>query len=217
MRLFGRFDVQVSCFSEHSVSLYFCTKHVFAYFVLIPARRIANNDDPSLVEFLRGEILKLQALLELVGVITQDKIVIALDDAKTFATDGLYLFSTKEAIYEKYVMGVLNSRLFIFVYRLLALERRRVLAQVKPTLLSQLPIRTIDFDNPDDKARHDKMVKLVDRMLDLHKRLAKAKVPTEKTRIQRQINTTDSAIDKLTYELYNLTEEQIKIIEQSAT
>ena len=44
---------------------------------------------------------------------------------------------------------------------------------------------------------------------------AKAKVPAEKTRIQRQINTTDKQIDKLVYELYNLTEEEIAIVEDS--
>jgi hypothetical protein len=52
-------------------------------------------------------------------------------------------------------------------------------------------------------------------MLDLHKKLAAAKVPDEKTKIQRQIDTTDRQIDKLVYNLYNLTDEEIKIIEQS--
>ena len=65
--------------------------------------------------------------------------------------------------------------------------------------------------------KHAKMVKLVERMLDLHKRLTKAKVPDDKTRLQRQINTTDKQIDKLVYDLYNLTEEEIKIVEQSTT
>ena len=58
------------------------------------------------------------------------------------------------------------------------------------------------------------MVKLVERMLDLHKKLSAAKIPTDKTRIQRQINTTDKQIDNLVYELYGLTEEEIKIIEE---
>ena len=62
-------------------------------------------------------------------------------------------------------------------------------------------------------SKSHKMVKLVERMLDLHKRLSKAKVPAEKTRIQRQITTTDKQIDKLTYDLYNLTEEEIAIVE----
>ena len=58
------------------------------------------------------------------------------------------------------------------------------------------------------------MAFFVEMMLDLHNRLSKAKVPAEKTRIQRQINTTDKQIDNLTYDLYNLTAEEIKIIEE---
>ena len=86
---------------------------------------------------------------------------------------------------------------------------------IKPTYLQQLPIRTIDFDNPPDKARHDKMVKLVNMMLDLHKKLAKAKVPDEKTKIRCQIDSTDKQIDSLVYQLYNLTPNEIAIIESS--
>jgi len=152
---------------------------------------------------------------KLIGVITEDEIVIALDDAKTFATDGLYIFSTKDGINEKYVMGILNSSLLVFVYRLLTFEKNRVLAQVKPTSLLQLPIRTIDFNNPADKAKHDKMVKLVERMLDLPKKLAAAKIPDDKTRIQRRIATTDKQIDNLVYDLYGLTVEEIIIVEKN--
>jgi len=35
----------------------------------------------------------------------------------------------------------------------------------------------------------------------------------DKTRIQRQIAATDKQIDNLVYELYGLTEEEIKIVE----
>ena len=59
------------------------------------------------------------------------------------------------------------------------------------------------------------MVKLVERMLDLHKKFAAAKIPADKTRIQRWIKTTDKQIDNLVYELYNLTAEEIKIVEES--
>ncbi len=45
------------------------------------------------------------------------------------------------------------------------------------------------------------------------KQLAAAKIPGDKTRIQRQIATTDKQIDKLVYELYGLTEEEIRIVE----
>ena len=38
---------------------------------------------------------------------------------------------------------------------------------------------------------------LVERMLELHKRLAAAKSPDDKTRLQRQIDATDCEIDSL--------------------
>ncbi|ODS33583.1 MAG: hypothetical protein SCARUB_01317 [Candidatus Scalindua rubra] len=88
-----------------------------------------------------------------------------------------------------------------------------MLAQVKPTLLSKLPIRTIDFSNPEDKSQHDKLVSLVERMLDLQKQLAAAKLPQKKTVLNRQIEVTDRQIDEMVYELYGLTEEEIEIVD----
>lgn len=75
------------------------------------------------------------------------------------------------------------------------------------------PIRTITFDNPTDKARHDRMVALVTQMLDLNKRLQDAKLEHEKTLLLRQVEAADAAIDALVYELYGLTAEEIGIVE----
>jgi hypothetical protein len=57
------------------------------------------------------------------------------------------------------------------------------------------------------------MVSLVEHMLALNTQLAEAKAPHDKTAIQRQIDATDHQIDNLVYELYGLTEEEIKIVE----
>ena len=57
------------------------------------------------------------------------------------------------------------------------------------------------------------MVALVTQMLNLNKKLQDAKLEQEKTLLSRQIEATDAAIDKLVYELYGLTEEEIKIVE----
>jgi hypothetical protein len=81
--------------------------------------------------------------------------------------------------------------------------------------LGKIPIRTINFSNPEDVARHDRMVSLVDQMLYLHKQLHEAHTPHEQTALQRQIEATDGQIDILVYELYGLTEEEIKIVEGS--
>ena len=115
----------------------------------------------------------------------------------------------------RYLLGILNSRLLSFLFRLrfqakhlaggfLAINKRQ---------LEQLPIRTINFSDPADAARHDRMVALVERMLDLHKRLAAAQTPTDKTLLQRQITATDKEIDRLVYDLYGLTDEEIAVVE----
>ena len=114
---------------------------------------------------------------------------------------------------ELYILGIMNSKLVSFHLRSICPSKLSGYTRFNAKSINGTPIRTIDFDSPQDKARHDKMVKLVERMLDLNKKLAAAKVPAEKTRIQRQINTTDSAIDKLVYELYDLTKEEIAIVE----
>ena len=43
--------------------------------------------------------------------------------------------------------------------------------------------------------------------------LQDAKLEHEKTLLSRQIEATDASIDKLVYELYGLTEEEVKIVE----
>ncbi len=67
-----------------------------------------------------------------------------------------------------------------------------------------------------DKARHDRMVELVNRMLELHRQLAGARTEHDKTTLTRQIEATDRQIDRLVYELYDLTEEEIAIVEGMA-
>jgi hypothetical protein len=60
---------------------------------------------------------------------------------------------------------------------------------------------------------HGGMVNLVEQMLALHQSLAAAKTPSEKTSLERQITATDTQIDALVYELYGLTEAEIKLVE----
>ena len=49
----------------------------------------------------------------------------------------------------------------------------------------------------------------------MEEELPTAVLPDEKERLERQIHATDRQIDRLVYELYGLTEEEIKIVEGS--
>ena len=52
-------------------------------------------------------------------------------------------------------------------------------------------------------------------MLALHKRAPAAKTGHEQTSLQRQIEATDAQIDRLVYEFYGLTDEEIAIVEEA--
>ncbi|MDI7261419.1 MAG: N-6 DNA methylase [Thermodesulfobacteriota bacterium] len=118
----------------------------------------------------------------------------------------------------KYLLGILNSRLMSFLYPLVS---NKIVVGSFPRLsvrdLKRLPIRTINFSDPTDKARHEKMVGLVEQMLTLHKQLAAAKTPDDKIRLQRQIDTTDHQINRLVYELYGVTEKEIQIVQKGSS
>ncbi len=77
--------------------------------------------------------------------------------------------------------------------------------------MSRIPLPVIDFTTQADRTRHDRIVSLVDRMLSLHKQ--SPRTPQLKEMIQREIESTDQAIDTLVYQLYGLTEAEIKIVE----
>ena len=61
------------------------------------------------------------------------------------------------------------------------------------------------------------MAELVERMLELHERLAEARIERERTVIGAQISATDRQIDRLVYELYGLTDNEIGIVEEATT
>ncbi|MBI5560130.1 MAG: N-6 DNA methylase [Deltaproteobacteria bacterium] len=145
---------------------------------------------------------------------TGDSIIATMIEGGFIARDNLHVVLPEDTAHNlRYILGIINSRLIDFIYTLMNPEKGEALAQVKKYHVEQLPIRTIDFKNPKEKSLHDKMVSLVDRMLGLNKKLRKVKTPHDRELIERHLKATDNRIDKLVYELYGLTEEEIKVVE----
>lgn len=129
---------------------------------------------------------------------------------------GIILKETYSELGYKYILGLLNSKLLRWYFPFVSATFRGGWLSANRQFLSQLPIRVIDFENSFNKLQHNKLVSLVDNMLELHKKLNNAKSPHDKTIIQRQIDATDKNIDKLVYELYELTDDEIRIIEEDS-
>jgi len=135
--------------------------------------------------------------------------------------EGRYLTNTAYClgVDDLYLLGLLNSRLFWFSISNISIPfgiragkyRYRLIYQY----MEQVPIRVIDRSDRTDRLRHDRMLGLVEQMLVLHRRQGVARTPQEQTALERQISACDAQIDRLVYDLYDLTADEIRIIEES--
>ncbi|MGQ9628383.1 MAG: Eco57I restriction-modification methylase domain-containing protein, partial [Anaerolineae bacterium] len=150
---------------------------------------------------------------------TADRVIATIDYRGVwFGRSILSMLSSPGTPYRlEYFLALLNSRLFVKLYQDIVREKGRVFAQVKLSKLKQLPIRLIDFSDPADAARHDKMVAMVEEMLRLQKEREEAEALKDDRRheLARRIERLDKEIDALVYELYGLTEEEIAVVEGS--
>jgi len=107
----------------------------------------------------------------------------------------------------RYILGLLNSTTVNQYFRLMYPGNNHIPSHQ----LLQIPVPYAR-----DRAAHDRMVSLVQAMLDLHKELGMARTTHAKTALSRQIDATDRQIDRLVYDLYGLTEEEIRIVEEAS-
>jgi len=112
---------------------------------------------------------------------------------------------------EKFLLAVINSKLTAYFWRIMFTDFKTSFPQVTIFSLSQVPVRKVA--EPTDRARHDRLVGLVDKMLALTPKLRAATADGERQTLQNAVTATDRQIDALVYELYGLTPEEIALVE----
>jgi hypothetical protein len=147
-----------------------------------------------------------------IGLTTTKRIEVIYDvDRSLYVTDAMYVFRLRSDVDPWAFMGLMQSRLLLFLYRVANQGESRVIPQVKASKLGTLPLPAgLSLNQTFSRLRP-----LSKRMLALGKRLAAAKTDHDKTVLERQIDATDRQIDRLVYELYDLTQREIGIVEES--
>jgi type I restriction-modification system DNA methylase subunit/REP element-mobilizing transposase RayT len=113
----------------------------------------------------------------------------------------------------RYSLGILNSKLISWFYvGSSMIAQKDDFPQVHISALRDLPIPT------PDTGRHDRMVELVQQMLDLQREHVAAEAALDDRRhiLAEKIAQLDRLIDALVYDLYGLTDEEIAIVEGRA-
>lgn len=141
----------------------------------------------------------------------------ALDDVGYHCLNTIFMVTIRETVRLKatFFLGVLNSGLVRFLWTGRYYDQRRTFPKIKGTYLKALPIPRLDLAKPADRARHDRLVALVDKMLALTPQRRAATAEQERATLQNAVTATDRAIDRLVYDLYGLTPEETALVEGS--
>jgi type I restriction-modification system DNA methylase subunit len=148
---------------------------------------------------------------------TADKII-ATFDADEFYYDSLsYGIKLKANVNISllFILGLLNSKLINYIHEGLSDNKDKVFAKVLATNLSKLPIPQKIVSSNGSKEWCDEIVKLVDQLLQLSGDKTEVKLQTRLSQVESKIDYCANRIDEIVYQLYELTDEEIKIIESS--
>lgn len=192
-----------------------------AYSYLLQNRHILENREGGRFQgehwyvYGRAQNIDLVLLPKILVPDIANRASFALDESGTYALASGYGIVLKPNVQEslEYMLGLLNSRLLDFFLKQISTTMRGGYFRYFRQYIERLPIRRIDFESEDDRARYDAVVEAVESQIQLHKRLATLPDTDEKREVERQIEETDRQLDRLVYELYGLTEEEIAIVE----
>ena len=151
---------------------------------------------------------------------TDDKIKAAIENYDAVCVNSCHVIKfkdEKQPLSYDYILGILNSKLIQKIFELMNPQMvGKVFAEIKVIYAERLPVKNIDFKNNIEKQLYLQIDSLVKKNTELHLNSFNIKDPNTLKIIKRQINTIEKQIDQLVYQLYGLTDEEIKIVESEA-
>jgi adenine-specific DNA-methyltransferase len=134
---------------------------------------------------------------KIVWPLTADKWGFALDTEKHYLTSGGFMLISNEMSLQ-YILGVLNSNLMKFLFSQIGVMTAGGAFTLKKATIDEFPIKTIS------KEAQQPIISLVDQILSL-----------KKENPQAFTSKLEEDIDKLVYQLYELTDEEIEVVKNS--
>ncbi|TND07949.1 MAG: hypothetical protein FD123_2757 [Bacteroidetes bacterium] len=183
-------------------------KHLLQYKKFITCREVAEGKHKwySLHRPRNPDIFKKN---KFIGLTTTKKLCLIYDEFGYYTTDALYVFNVKKGVHENSVLAVFNSKAFQFLYETAIQGGQRVIPQVKAANLYELPFPNATKKNLD-------LEKLTEQLLELNQRNKEIKLDSKRQEIKSKIDYCESRINEIVYQLYELTPDEIKIVEEAS-
>ncbi len=139
-------------------------------------------------------------------------LVTAYDDEQFYTYNSVnnLILKNNSDINLKFILGLLNSKLLRFFYIKFCSNNSTLTVNISKTLLESLPIPKI---TPENQPLHDALVKLVEQMLQAKKDEQNAVTDHDKNFYRNLTQSLDNRINKTVYQLYNLTDQEIALVE----
>jgi adenine-specific DNA-methyltransferase len=161
------------------------------------------KERPKELKWFEGKRILLRRLVN-----RQQRLMASLCSKAFLTNKNLYSILPQHNVDLRFVLGLLNSKLISYLYI-------NQVTQAAKDDFPQVTIRDVlNLPYPlDDEIQQKCLVTLVDQMLKAKEELAAAKLDQDVQRLEHRCATLDRQIDEAVYELYGLTEEEIKIVE----
>jgi adenine-specific DNA-methyltransferase len=127
-----------------------------------------------------------------------ERIIATIDYEKHYTFNSVNNLLLDDVMYNlKYVLGILNSKMFNYLYKSIS-KNTNITAQD----LNKVPFRLIDFKDNSDLDFYNKIIEKVTTLLN-------------ETEAELKLDTKLLELDNIVYDLYGITEDEIKIIEEA--
>ena len=167
---------------------------------------IKNNT--VLVQNIVAHVMKPQPRVIIIATVPDIDII-----EKNIILDTVNQLTNKSKLSNKFILAVLGSNLICwYVYRFIFANAIRTMHFDNGTT-EKIPFPILDLKNAKDKKAHDEVVKLVEKMCDYVKKREATSLAAERSRLQEHIDYTEMLLNKAVYEIYRLTDDEIRVVE----
>ncbi len=143
------------------------------------------------------------------------RIYVGYTESELYNTQSVFNLISKDEnkLNIKYLLALLNSNLINFYHGHKYLDLSKNLFQkILIQNCKKFPVKIIDKKNKDEVQKQTEIIKLVDQLLQLNEELQVVNLESKRQQIQGKIDYCESRINELVYQLYELTETEINII-----
>ena len=128
-------------------------------------------------------------------------------------TGNIFSIRTASIEDEKYILGVINSKLIEYFWKINFSDFKSSFPQVTIFSLGLIPIKNIDVADKKQSTERNEIVKNVELLLKMNADFKTEPDPKKKEQMQGMIAFAEQRINEIVFELYGLSKEEIQIIE----